>query len=85
MTASCNSDNDEENENASTEESDAIADIEEKLDVKMPEFYYRPYGMEFLEYIGKSMLTDLCNGLSINIKSNIIFFYIDKQDNEYSK
>ncbi len=37
------------NENASTEESDAIADIEEKLGVKMPEFYYRPYGMEFYD------------------------------------
>ncbi len=33
-----------------TEESDAIADIEEKLGVKMPEFYYRPYGMEFIDY-----------------------------------
>ena len=41
--------NDDSNENASTKESDAIADIEEKLDVKMPEFYYRPYGMEFLD------------------------------------
>ena len=47
--------NDDSNENASTKESDAIADIEEKLDVKMPEFYYRPYGMEFYAYevIGK--------------------------------
>ena len=32
------------------EESDAIADIEEKLDVKIPEFYYRPYGMEYMRY-----------------------------------
>ena len=38
-------DNSSDNEHAATEESDAIADIEEKLDVKMPEFYYRPYGM----------------------------------------
>ena len=30
--------NDASNENASTKESDAIADIEEKLGVKMPEF-----------------------------------------------
>ena len=42
--------NDDSNENASTKESDAIADIEEKLDVKMPEFYYRPYGMEYMRY-----------------------------------
>ena len=42
--------NDASNENASTKESDAIADIEEKLDIKMPEFYYRPYGMEFSMY-----------------------------------
>ena len=44
-------DNSSDNEHATTEESDAIADIEEKLDVKMPEFYYRPYGMEFSKYI----------------------------------
>ena len=31
-------DNSSDNEHAATEESDAIADIEEKLDVKMPEF-----------------------------------------------
>lgn len=43
-------DNSSDNEHATTEESDAIADIEEKLDVKMPEFYYRPYGMEFSMY-----------------------------------
>ena len=43
-------DNSSDNEHATTEESDAIADIEEKLDVKMPEFYYRPYGMEFYKY-----------------------------------
>ena len=43
-------DNSSDNEHATTEESDAIADIEEKLDVKMPEFYYRPYGMEFVMY-----------------------------------
>ena len=42
--------NDDSNENASTKESDAITDIEEKLDVKMPEFYYRPYGMEYMTY-----------------------------------
>ena len=42
--------NDDSNENASTKESDAIADIEEKLGVKMPEFYYRPYGMEYMTY-----------------------------------
>ena len=40
-------DNSSDNEHATTEESNAIADIEEKLDVKMPEFYYRPYGWSF--------------------------------------
>ncbi len=49
MTASLFQIIDDSNENASTKESDAIADIEEKLDIKMPEFYYRPYGMEFLD------------------------------------
>ena len=42
--------NDETNEDASTEENDAYADIEEKLGIKLPEFYYRPSGMEFENY-----------------------------------
>lgn len=70
--------NDASNENASTKESDAIADIEEKLGVKMPEFYYRPYGMEFYKY----ELNDenFYARIEYEYKDNILFFYVDKQD-----
>ena len=70
--------NDDSNENASTKESDAIADIEEKLGVKMPEFYYRPYGMEFYKY----ELNDenFYARIEYEYKDNILFFYVDKQD-----
>lgn len=70
--------NDDSNENASTKESDAIADIEEKLDVKMPEFYYRPYGMEFLDYeINENALYAK---VEYNYQQNILVFYADKQN-----
>ena len=70
--------NDDSNENASTKESDAIADIEEKLDVKMPEFYYRPYGMEFMDYEVRegSAYADI----EYQYKKDIEVLYIDKQD-----
>ena len=71
-------DNEESNERASTEESDAFADIEEKLGVKLPEFYYRPSGMEFLDY-------ELNNKVfSARVKytygDNIIILYVDKEE-----
>lgn len=70
--------NDDSNENASTKESDAIADIEEKLGVKMPEFYYRPYGMEFIDYEVRegSAYADI----EYQYKKDIEVLYIDKQD-----
>lgn len=70
--------NDDSNENASTKESDAIADIEEKLDVKMPEFYYRPYGMEYMTY----EISEPASTAKINYQydDNIVTFYIDKQN-----
>ena len=72
--------NDDSNEDASTKESDAIADIEEKLDVKMPEFYYRPYGMEFLDYeIGE--MTSFAK-IEYRYENQIISLHIDKQDDE---
>ena len=73
-------DNSSDNEHATTEESDAIADIEEKLDVKMPEFYYRPYGMEFYKY----ELNDenFYARIEYEYKDNILFFYIDKQNKD---
>lgn len=71
-------DNSSDNEHATTEESDAIADIEEKLDVKMPEFYYRPYGMEYMTY----EISEPASAAKINYQydNNIVTFYIDKQN-----
>lgn len=73
-------DNSSDNEHATTEESDAIADIEEKLDVKMPEFYYRPYGMEFLdcEINDKAYFAKL----EYQYEENVEVFYIEKQKQE---
>lgn len=71
-------DNSSDNEHVATEESDAIADIEEKLDVKMPEFYYRPYGMEFYAYEVNS--DNFYAKIEYEYENNILFFYIDKQD-----
>lgn len=70
--------NDDSNENASTKESDAIADIEEKLGVKMPEFYYRPYGMEFIDYEVREGLAYA--DIEYQYKKDIEVLYIDKQD-----
>ena len=69
--------NDNSNENASTKESDAIADIEEKLDVKMPEFYYRPYGMEFIMY-EISEPTSIAY-IKYKLNDTNVLFYVDKQ------
>lgn len=71
-------DNSSDNEHATTEESDAIVDIEEKLDVKMPEFYYRPYGMEYMTY----EISEPASAAKINYQydDNIVTFYIDKQN-----
>lgn len=43
-------DNDDTNESADMEEYQAVQDIEEKLGIDMPEFYYRPQGLEFRGY-----------------------------------
>lgn len=72
--------NDDSNENASTKESDAIADIEEKLDIKMPEFYYRPYGMEYMTYEIRERTS--FSKIEYEYKDNILLFYIDKQNKD---
>ena len=71
-------DNSSDNEHATTEESDAIADIEEKLGVKMPEFYYRPYGMEFYAYEVNS--DNFYAKIEYEYENNILFFCFFIQD-----
>ena len=69
--------NDNENENVNVDEYDAIQDIEDKIDVKVPEFYYRPYDMQFLSYeISES--TSVAK-IEYQYGKNILLFIIDKQ------
>lgn len=70
-------DNDDGNEKANADEYQAIAEIENELDVKVPEFYYRPYGMEFKDYfIGDA--SDVA-WLEYLYKDNIISFHVSTQ------
>lgn len=70
--------NDKKNENVNTDEYQAMAEIEDKLGVKVPEFYYRPYGMEFVSYsIDETSVVAL---MEYTYKGTVISFYIDKQN-----
>lgn len=73
-------DNDEINEKANTEESEAIEDIERQLGIDMPEFYYRPSRFEFVSYeINESIgLTRV----EYQYKENIIVLFVDIQNED---
>ena len=73
-------DNNEENERANSDEEKAIADIEEKLGVEVPEFYYRPYGFEFSKY----RIDDLTAvaWIEYEYQNKCIVLLIDKQDKD---
>lgn len=71
-------DNDEENERVNIDEDKAIADIEEKLGIEMPRFYYRPQGMQFKKYEIDPYMS--VARIEYEYKKEIILFYIDKQD-----
>ena len=70
-------DNDENNEIANVDEDKAIQDIEDKIDVKVPEFYYRPNGMEFLDYL----ISEEASAAQIEYQcdNTVLMVYIDKQ------
>ena len=70
--------NDDSNENANLDEDKAIADIEEKLGIEMPRFYYRPYGFEFSQY-AIDELTSIA-WIEYSYHDNVIVLYVDKQD-----
>lgn len=70
-------DNDEENERANVDEDEAIADIEEKLGIKMPRFYYRPPHFRFLSY-EVAELTETAK-IEYQYKDNIILLYVDRE------
>lgn len=72
------SDNDENNEIANVDEDKAIQDIEDKIGVKVPEFYYRPKGMDFLAYqLSEETATAKIEYIC---KDNILTLMIDKQN-----
>lgn len=70
-------DNTDENEKMNVDEYEAIADIEEKLGVEVPEFCYRPYEFEFIDYL----INDICSTawMEYQYENQTITFYIDKQ------
>lgn len=70
--------NDPSNEDANLDEDKAIADVEEKLGVKVPEFYYRPYGFEFESY--KIDDLTLVAWLQYKCSDSVVTLIIDKQD-----
>ena len=70
--------NDDSNENANLDEDKAIADIEEKLGIEMPRFYYRPQGMQFKNYETKEILE--IARIEYKYNDNIIILYVDKQN-----
>lgn len=74
--------NDKKNENVNTDEYQAMAEIEDKLGVKVPEFYYRPYGMEF-EKLSMNESASLAL-IEYKYKESIISFCINKQSKNSS-
>lgn len=70
-------DNTNENEKMNVDEYEAIADIEEKLDVEIPEFCYRPYEMKYFDYSIDSISS--VAWMEYQYESKIVTFYIDRQ------
>lgn len=71
--------NDKKNENVNTDEYQAMAEIEDKLGVKVPEFYYRPYGMEFVSYSIDDVAT--VARIEYEYDNSIISLFMDCQSN----
>ena len=70
--------NDTTNEDSNMIESEAYTEIENKLNVKMPEFFYRPYGMEFMSY----EISELTSAAKVEYKYNnsIFILFVDTQN-----
>ena len=76
------SDNAENNEIANVDEDKAIQDIEDKIGVKVPEFYYRPDGMKFWNYQFSEETS--AARIEYQYKDTILMFYINKQSEDRS-
>lgn len=75
--------NDEENEDVNTDEYEAFRDIEEKLKIQLPQFYYRPLGMNFYSYtIAESTAVAYMEYQYID---TMIMFYMDKQNDDTAR
>lgn len=73
-------DNDENNEVASTDEYEAIQEIEDKLGAKVPEFYYRPEGMNLYKYVIDEPAS--AAKMEFTYKDNILTLFLDKQSED---
>lgn len=71
-------DKDENNETVNTDEYEAIEDIENKIGVEVPEFYYRPKKMKFYDY-EISVKTSNAR-IEYQYNDTIIMYFIDKQN-----
>ena len=71
-------DNDENNERANVDEEVAIEEIEAKLGIKMPTFYYRPYGLKFSNYMIDT-LTSVAR-IEYTYDDNVILLVADKEN-----
>ena len=70
--------NDNENEDVNIDEYEAIQDIEDKLQINVPEFYYRPYGMLFLDY--EISEVTFAAKMEYSYDNSVLTFMFDKQD-----
>lgn len=70
--------NDSSNGDAAPDEDKAIADIEEKLGIEIPKFYYRPGDFCFLDYSIREF-SSLAR-IEYSYKESYIILYIDKQE-----
>lgn len=69
---------DDNDERANVDEEAAIEEIEEKLGVEMPEFYYRPYGLKFSNYMIDT-LTSVAR-MEYIYNDNVILLVADKEN-----
>ena len=71
-------DNTDENERANTSEETAILDIEDRLGIEMPEFYYRPYNMKFFYY----EISEITSTAKVEYKynDNVLILFVDTQN-----
>lgn len=74
-------DNDETNDTDNVEEYEAIQDIENTLGIDVPEFYYKPSGLKFLQYDVDVDVAIARLEYQYNEKYTITFL-IDRQDED---